>query len=115
MNSLGKMIPYLVKMFFKKPDTIDYPFVQAQVADRFRGALKFDQSKCVGCKMCQKVCPSNALTIEKTGEKQFKATVCMDRCIFCGLCVDTCVKKALENTPEFELSNTNRDDMKVDI
>lgn len=115
MKRLGKMVPYLLGMLVKKTDTVMYPATPAKVADNFRGALKFDSEKCVGCKLCMRVCPSNAITIEKVGEKQFKATVQLDKCIYCGQCVDSCNKDALENTTRFELASPDKASLKVDI
>lgn len=117
MKSAGKMVPYLLSMLVKKPSTIKYPFVKAEVAKDFRGALKFDKEKCIGCKICTRVCPSNAIEIEKVAdkEKEFKAIVLMDKCIFCGQCVDSCPKKALENTKEFELASLDRKSLKKEI
>jgi formate hydrogenlyase subunit 6/NADH:ubiquinone oxidoreductase subunit I len=113
----GTMLPYMMKMLVRKPDTIAYPMVPAKVADHFRGALKFDREKCIGCKICMRVCPATAIEIEKIPEeeKKFKAIVSMDKCIFCGQCVDSCPKKALENTEAFELASLNRDSLKKEI
>jgi formate hydrogenlyase subunit 6/NADH:ubiquinone oxidoreductase subunit I len=115
MKIFGRIIPTLMGKLMKKPDTIMYPTVHAKVPERFRGALEFDPEKCVGCKMCQRVCPSNAIEIEKVGDKRYKAVVRMDKCIFCGQCVDSCIKAALKNTNNFELASTNKHKLKVDI
>ena len=115
MKSAGRIVPYLLSMLVKKPNTIKYPFVHAVVADDFRGALKFDKEKCIGCKICERVCPSDAIEIEKVADKQFKAIVLMDKCIFCGQCVDSCPKDALENTTKFELASLDRESLRVEI
>ena len=117
MRMMGRMIPYIMRMMVKKPDTNLYPAERSERAERFRGALRFDRSKCIGCKICTRVCPSNAIEIERVSEtdKTFQAYVHMDRCIFCGQCVDSCPKKALENTPDFELASLDKKKLKVEI
>ena len=117
----GAMVPLMLGMFVKKADTNLYPAIQANVADRFRGMLAFDAGLCVGCKLCQKVCPTDALIIEKienpgeTEGKRFSAVVQLDKCIFCGQCVDTCHKKALRNTSDFELACGDKNSLTVEL
>lgn len=115
MRSMGKMVPFLVGMLGKKTDTVLYPSVRARVPETFRGALKFHGDRCVGCKLCERVCPADAIRIEKVAEKRFKATVRLDKCIFCGQCVDSCNKDALENTACFELATSDKASLEVEI
>lgn len=118
MKSAGRMIPLLMKMLVKKPDTVLYPKVEAKVPENFRGALEFEKDKCIGCKICERVCPTRAIEIEKTEDetgKKFTAYVLMDHCIFCGQCTDSCPKKALHNTENFELARLSTDEMRVKI
>lgn len=115
MKTLGKMVPFLLGMLTHKTDTVLYPAVQLQVPDKFRGALKFHQDRCVGCKLCVRVCPANAIAIEKVADKQFKAIVQLDKCIYCGQCVDTCNKDALENTQDFELASADKESLTREI
>ncbi len=115
MKKIGKMIPFVIKMLGKKPATCAYPAVKAEMPDKYRGKLKFDASKCIGCKMCMRDCPADAIVIEKIGDKQFKAVVYLDRCIYCGQCTDSCPKDALECTKSFELADLKRENLKVDI
>lgn len=115
MTRPGKMLPFIFKMLTKKPATVLYPFVTVKMPEDFRGKLKFEADKCIGCKICMRDCPSDAIIIEKIGEKQFKAEVYLDRCIYCGQCVDSCPKRALKNTKDYELANYTRDKLKVEI
>ena len=115
MAKIGKMIPLVFEMLFKKHATHLYPFVEKKVEDNFRGKLKFDCEKCIGCGICMRVCPSNAIFIEKIEDKKFKAVVHLDRCIYCAQCVDSCPKDALKSTKDFELAGFSTEKMKVDI
>lgn len=111
----GKMIKQVLNSIFKKPATTRYPFVKFEMPDKFRGKLKFYPERCIGCKLCMRDCPSNAINIKKVGEKQFEAQIDLGKCIYCGQCVDSCLKKALEMTKEFELASLNRDTLKVTL
>jgi formate hydrogenlyase subunit 6/NADH:ubiquinone oxidoreductase subunit I len=109
----GKMMSQVLKSLFKKPATSKYPFVKKAMPKNFRGKLLFHPEKCIGCKMCMRDCPSDAITIRAVGEKKFEAVIDLDKCIYCAQCVDTCPKKALEATPEFELAQLDHKKLRV--
>jgi len=109
----GAMIRLLLQSVFKKPATTQYPFKKSEMPDKFRGKIIFHPELCIGCKMCMRDCPSNAITIKKVGEKQFECEIDLDKCIYCAQCVDSCPKKALESTKEFELASLNRGKLKT--
>ncbi len=57
------------------------------------------KEKCVGCGMCSKVCPADA--ISKTnyiapGRKNPAMAIDPDKCVKCGSCMDTCRLNAIE-------------------
>ena len=54
-----------------------------------------DQSLCVGCGACQKICAHSAPVIENK-----KCTIDHSRCVGCGRCVDICPKDAIQ--PSFD-------------
>ncbi len=113
MRRPGKMAKQLIESLFKKPATLNYPAQKSGLVKGSRGKLKFYGAMCVGCKMCMRDCPSGAIEIRKTGQQQFEAEVNLGRCIYCGQCVDSCLKKALEMTEEFELAALDDAKLKV--
>lgn len=108
MIKLGSILPEAFKNLFKKPATVGYPFTAAVIADKFRGKVKFTQSLCIGCKLCMRDCPADAIEIIKVADKKFKMFYRMDRCIYCAQCVNTCPKKALEMTEKFDLADYDK-------
>jgi formate hydrogenlyase subunit 6/NADH:ubiquinone oxidoreductase subunit I len=109
----GKMIKQVLQSLFKKPATINYPFVKVEMPDKFRGKLKFYPERCICCKLCMRDCPSNAIVIKKVGEKRFEAEIDLAKCVYCAQCVDSCPKGALESTKNFELANLKSDKLKL--
>lgn len=109
----AKMVKELLSTFLKKPATVDYPREGKAMPQGFRGELKFFPEKCIGCKMCMRDCPTGAIEIVKVGDKEFEAHINLGRCIYCGQCVDSCLKKALEITPEYELAQLNSNKLKI--
>jgi len=109
----GKMIELVLKSLFLKPATVNYPLQKFDMPDRFRGKLKFDASKCIGCQLCVKDCPAKAITIKKIGEKSFEMDIDLGKCVYCGQCADSCPKKAIELSPEYELAQIDRNKLKV--
>ncbi len=110
---LGTMLKQVLESIFKKPATLNYPAEKPEAPERFRGKISFDASKCIGCRLCVKDCPSGAIDIKKVGDKQFELSIDLAKCIYCGQCVDSCAKKAIDVTREFELAQLDSGKLKV--
>ena len=87
--TIGKV---LVDSLFKKTACRMYPVVPREWEERTRGAVGIDIDGCVLCGMCQRACPTNAITVDRKA-----ATWSIERmnCIQCRGCVDSCPPKCL--------------------
>lgn len=132
VNSLKNIIALInghlvvLKHTFKKKVTLQYPEQKSVLNDKFRGelALAVDENSnilCVGCGTCQNVCPAfGAIKIGKAQNDDGKTYVKnfdidLSKCIFCGNCVYSCPRKAIVMTKNFELANSKKSTLNLDI
>jgi len=99
-----QMSKLVLKWAFKKPATCRYPFAPRQPLPQSRGQLEFTKESCIYCVLCQKKCPTSAITVDRTGK-----TWAIDRlrCINCGACVDACPKDSLDLSTAHTTAVTN--------
>jgi len=86
------MLPTVIKNLLSKPATRRYPYVKRPPFPGARGKIQFDMEKCDLCTACARVCPANAIIVDKEAK-----TIKYDpfACIYCGNCVDACPKDAI--------------------
>ena len=109
----GKMAGEVLRHVARKPATVLYPSVRVEMPAGFRGKIVFHAERCTGCKLCEKDCPSHAITINKVGDKRFEAVFDLDHCIYCAQCVDSCNRHSLEASREFELAALDRSTLHI--
>ncbi len=110
-----------IKEIFKKKKTINYPFEKGKISPRFRGehALRRypdGEERCIACKLCEAVCPAQAITIESEeradgSRKTTKYDIDMLKCIYCGLCEESCPVDAIVQGPNFEFATETREEL----
>src|SRR5512143_3261435 len=82
---------------FTKPATEFYPFVRTEAPAHLRGLLHWDQQACTGCGLCSMDCPARAIKVTALDKKakRFIFTYHVDRCLFCGQCLQSCKQGSL--------------------
>ena len=114
-----------LRYFFGAKATINYPFEKGPLSPRFRGehALRRypnGEERCIACKLCEAICPAQAITIE-AGPRRNDGTrrttrydIDMVKCIYCGLCQEACPVDAIVEGPNFEFATETREELYFD-
>ena len=94
-----------LKYFFKPKVTLNYPYEKGPLSPRFRGehALRrypSGEERCIACKLCEAVCPAQAITIEAEprddgSRRTTRYDIDMVKCIYCGFCQEACPVDAI--------------------
>ena len=110
-----------LKYFFKPNVTINYPFEKGPLSPRFRGehALRRypnGEERCIACKLCEAVCPAQAITIEAEprddgSRRTTRYDIDMTKCIYCGFCEEACPVDAIVEGPNFEFATETREEL----
>ena len=114
-----------MRYFFKPKATLNYPHEKGPLSPRFRGehALRRypnGEERCIACKLCEAICPAQAITIE-AGPRRNDGTrrttrydIDMVKCIYCGLCQEACPVDAIVEGPNFEFATETREELYYD-
>ena len=106
----------LTLKYFFKPNVTKGP-----ISPRFRGehALRrypSGEERCIACKLCEAVCPAQAITIEAEprddgSRRTTRYDIDMTKCIYCGFCEEACPVDAIVEGPNFEFAAETREEL----
>ena len=121
LQGLGLTMAYM----FKPKYTMRYPMEHIPKSNRFRGlhALRRypnGEERCIACKLCEAICPAQAITIE-AGPRRNDGTrrttrydIDMVKCIYCGFCQEACPVDAIVEGPNAEFATETREELYFD-
>lgn len=119
-NSLVTGMRVTIGQFFKPSVTVHYPHESLKMPARFRGHIelvrdpKTGKALCFACKLCERACPSDCITVEGAkleGAKKKSVTqyiLDFTKCSLCGSCVEVCPVDALAFSRGYNLASTSK-------
>lgn len=90
--SILSMTKTLFKNLIHGPYTVLYPIKKKENFERTRGKIEISIDDCIFCSMCQKRCPTGAITVDKANSSWSIERL---SCIQCNYCAEVCPKKCL--------------------
>lgn len=113
-----------LQRFMEPAVTINYPFEKSPIGPRFRGehALRrypSGEERCIACKLCESVCPAQAITIEAEmradgSRRTTRYDIDMTKCIYCGYCQQACPVASIVLTSNLEFTTETHEELLYD-
>ena len=106
--------------------TEQYPLERPAIAERYRGLPRLNvnpdtnETMCIACDLCALACPEHLIVVGSernptTRRKELTHfTYDLSRCMFCGLCVESCSTDCLELSQDYEIAFYSREGLVFD-
>jgi NADH-quinone oxidoreductase subunit I len=109
------------RYMFARKITVQFPEEKTPQGHRFRGLhaqrrYANGEERCIGCKLCEAVCPALAIKIEVAERddgtrRTTQYDIDLTKCIFCGFCEESCPVDAIVETRIFEYHGEKKGDL----
>lgn len=119
LKSLILCLDTVFKHSVKQRENLEYSQEQRELSENFRGRIvqvtdNNGKILCIGCGICQKVCPcKNLINIKKekneiSGDEEIIYERDDSQCIYCGNCVENCPVHALTFSKEYDFAESDK-------
>lgn len=108
LTELWQGMALTLRFFFTPKTTVRYPEEKTPKSPRYRGlhALRRypnGEERCIGCKLCEAVCPALAITIDTEmradgTRRTTRYEIDLFKCIYCGFCEESCPVDSIVET-----------------
>ena len=127
LRSLFIGLKITIVQFFQPTVTVHYPHQTLKIPARFRGHIELvrdpvsGKPKCFVCKLCEKACPSDCITVEGAKPEGAKRKMVnhyrldFTKCSLCGSCVEACRDGAIRFSRDYNLASTSKEDFVMDL
>ena len=89
-RACGKCIAACPKHLIELIPYSQKTFVKCNSNEKGKALMEACQVGCIGCKLCEKNCPSGAVTVTN-----FLAHIDAEKCTNCGICAEKCPRKSI--------------------
>ncbi|MBV9286695.1 MAG: NADH-quinone oxidoreductase subunit NuoI [Hyphomicrobiales bacterium] len=116
-----------IRYMFKPRATLNYPHEKSPQSPRFRGEHGLrrypnGEERCIACKLCEAICPAQAITIEADPRgnrddvvrRTTRYDIDMVKCIYCGFCQEACPVDAIVEGPNIAFATETREELLYD-
>jgi len=98
------IVGMIIRSLFGKPATLMYPMVPRDYPQSSRGHIEIAIENCVFCGICQRKCPADAITVDRSAKAWEIERL---RCVSCTSCSEACPKKCLAMTAGYSPATTS--------
>ncbi len=113
--------------FFKPSVTVQYPRQTLKIPVRYRGHIELvgdpatGKPLCFVCKLCERACPSDCITVDGTkfeGDRRKSVTdytLDFTKCSLCGSCVEVCREGAIQFSRDYNLAGLTKEEFVMNL